>query len=488
MKNKYWIWIVLFLVGFALRFYLIPQNLFFGPEQGIDFAVMKRIAVDHDLTLIGAKTDISGVFHGPIYYYLSIIPFLLSGGSPVFILLWFIAINTCTVFLLYRLGMEIATKRIGFLAAIFFTFSYGAIVYSRWLSTHPLSFPLATLFILFTVLFIKGKKIGLYGAVVAFGLLGQAEFLHFLFYGVLALFICVWYHKHFLELTKKQVFLALILFIVFSFSNYILFDLKHNFLITTSILKLLRGGSGYYIPFLNAISLSTKVFVNSISQFIFPPSTVITVLLITISTLYILNKKGSIKLYAPLILAWIFTPIIVLISIRHDVLEQFYVSVAPGVIVLVAVFTDFLFRRRRSIGLVFMSVIILIQIWYWYLNVPPNRNIFFQSTQPTLIYRDQLATIDYIYSEAKGLPFSIQAYTIPYWMQDGWVYLFWHHGLKNYDYLPINEKADQLFVIVQDDSNTEFQNKWLRDTVSTWGRKAKEKRIGALRILSLKIE
>src|SRR3989338_4821351 len=74
----------LFFIAFFLRAYLIPQNLFFGPEQGRDFLIVRNIAFNHDAVLIGAKTDIEGIFHCPFYYYLATIPFLLSAGNPVF--------------------------------------------------------------------------------------------------------------------------------------------------------------------------------------------------------------------------------------------------------------------------------------------------------------------------------------------------------------------------------------------------------------------
>jgi len=70
-------------LGFFLRSYLFPDNLFFGPEQGNDFKIIRDIVVSHKYTLIGPKTDIGGVFHGPIYYYLAVIPFFFSGGDPL---------------------------------------------------------------------------------------------------------------------------------------------------------------------------------------------------------------------------------------------------------------------------------------------------------------------------------------------------------------------------------------------------------------------
>ena len=131
----------LFFVAFSLRFYGLPRVLFFGPEQGIDFFKIRDIALGKDLVLVGAKTDIAGIFHGPVYYYLGVIPFLLSHGNPLFISAFFIVLNSLTVFFIYKLGKELYGKRGGIVASLLFTFSFGAISYSRWLSSHPLTIP-----------------------------------------------------------------------------------------------------------------------------------------------------------------------------------------------------------------------------------------------------------------------------------------------------------------------------------------------------------
>src|SRR6266403_4220432 len=75
--------VVLFFLAFFFRAFLLDHNLFFGPEQGIDFLVIKDLVVNHKMTLIGSKTDVGGIFHGPVYDYLSAIPFSLSHGDPL---------------------------------------------------------------------------------------------------------------------------------------------------------------------------------------------------------------------------------------------------------------------------------------------------------------------------------------------------------------------------------------------------------------------
>src|ERR1035437_7359970 len=85
VPKKIFFLVILFFVSFWLRFAYLKDNLFFGPEQGIDFLVIKNLVVDHKLTLIGSKTDVSGIFHGPVYYYFASIPFFLSNGDPLLV-------------------------------------------------------------------------------------------------------------------------------------------------------------------------------------------------------------------------------------------------------------------------------------------------------------------------------------------------------------------------------------------------------------------
>src|SRR6266496_3083638 len=102
MTRKY-ILIILFFAAFFLRTYLLQQNLFFGPEQGIDFTVVRDLVINHKITLIGSKTYVSGIFHGPVYYYILSIPFLLSSGDPYFSLIFLITFNCLSVIFIYFL-------------------------------------------------------------------------------------------------------------------------------------------------------------------------------------------------------------------------------------------------------------------------------------------------------------------------------------------------------------------------------------------------
>ena len=261
---------IFFLVAVCLRIAFLNNNLFFGPEQGRDLLVVKDIVLNHKLTLIGSKTDISGIYHGPIFYYLSIIPFVLSHGDPLFISFFFILINSTTVFPLYFIGKKLRSKRVGFLAAALFVVSFDAIAYARWLSNPPLSIPFVAFAMYFLVDFLKGRKKSLIWFSIFIGLLNQAEFLNILFYTFILLGIIIVFFDRFRKVSPVFLLLngGIILFL--SIGTFILFDLRHQFLITHSILHLLAGQAGVHSSFIHAIQKSVSVFLTAYTMTVFP--------------------------------------------------------------------------------------------------------------------------------------------------------------------------------------------------------------------------
>ncbi len=485
MDNLKIILIIFFVTAFALRFYLLPENLFFGPEQGIDFAVIKNIAINHNLTLIGSKTDISGIFHGPVYYYLAVIPFLMSKGDPLFILAFFIFINCFTVFFIFLLGKELFNERVGIFAALIFTVSYGAIVYSRWLSNPPLTIPLSCLFFLFINRFLQGKKIYLLFACIVFGLVGQVEFLNFLFFSVMSLLIFLVFRNPLQNQNRLFLMVCALFLIVFSIGSYMIFDFRHNFLISKSFLQLFHGSSGYYVSWGKSIVDNSVAFTTAFTSFITPAYWILSLGIFFTGIWIFIKVLKSGKKNGVLILIWLFVPVILLIFLRHNVLTQFFVSIAPASILFTSVVLDY--ARKKNIWILLLLFVVGVNMYSWFINIPKNSNIFFQSAQPGLKFSDQKKVINTIYKKAGRKPFSFQSYTIPYWSQQGWEYLFWYYGKQTYGYEPIPEKAGTLFVIIQDDpSNKLFQEHWLKEIVSKWGRLENSFRYGILTVQKLK--
>lgn len=474
---------ICFVAAFFLRFYLIPQNLFFGYEQGRDFLAIADIVQHHKLTLIGSKTDIEGVFHGPIFYYIAAIPFVLSRGNPVAVEGFLILLQSLTVFTIYFLGRELFNKRTGLIAATLFTVSFASVAYSRWLSNPPLSIPLVALFLLFLVKFLKGDKRSIFWAAICLGVLAQVQFLNMLFFFPIVFIALIVYRKTFFKTNPLYLLVSLIIAGVIAFGTYFLFDMRHSFLITKSILALLSGHSGYYSSYGDTFMLVMSTLFASAASVITPFYSVAAALLLVagLAVNVIHTQKNKNSLIVPIT---IIVPLLVLILLHHTVLIHYFIPLFVPVIVLTAFLLEFIWQKNKILGAVCLAALIILNLYTWMVNIPKNSNTYFQSTQPEFHYSDQLKAIDIVYQNSNGQPFAYQVYTIPYWSGQGWQYLFDYYGKKKYGYTQVpQEKAKVLFVIIQNDKNNLlYQQLWLRDTVSKWGTESARFHLGDLTI------
>lgn len=479
-RQTYSVLFVLFLLAFFLRIYLLPTHLFFGPEQGRDFLVVRDMVFNHKWTLIGPKTDIEGIFHGAFYYELIALPFAFSRGNPFVVSLFLIFIQSMTIYFIYLLTFELTrSKRTGYIASILFAVSFGAIVYARWLANPPLSIPLSVLFFLFLMRFIQGKRWYLIGVAVAYGLLGQAEFINYLLFAVIGAACFLFYRNELKRVRFAVWFTAFVVGSIVAFAQYILFDLRHNFLIGKSLLGLIGKNSGYNLSFPLAANKAVSMFFNQASYALGIPYIWLGIVWTMLILIFLLSKTKKIK-GALLVILWLTLPPIIVALLRHSVPEQLYVGIIAGCIVATSVFINWFFDRGyKIIGVGIMSILLWINLYALLANLPDNNHVFFQTPQPMAYYSDQLAVIDWVHEMSDGGPYSIQAYTIPYFWQDHWDYLFWYKRMK--DQVKTINGTDQTktFVISQKDrSNSLFFNRWYSDTLTRYGKAVRRRETG----------
>lgn len=180
---------------------------------------------------------------------------------------------------------------------------------------------------------------------------------------------------------------------------------------------------------------------------------------------------------------WILLPPLLFALLRHGMLDQLYAGVIAGFVILLAFTVDSLWKFKPFVGAALLLFIVGINGLAVFRNLPGNNQVFFQPQQPAVRYTDQLAVIDWVYRGARGRPFEIQAYTIPYFWQDAWIYLFDEYGFIHYGYKPTAVNRKLLYVIIQKDRlDPAFQNDWYTKTVSTWGMKTTNTTIGEYKV------
>lgn len=477
-KKIFLLLLIIFSVG--IRWLYMPDTLFFGPEQGRDFLAVEKIVRNLDITLIGSKTDVDGVFHGPAFYYLIALPFFLSGGNPVSVAFFLIILYALAVLAVYELNKDLFGVRAGLLSALLYTTSFHAIEYSRWLSNPGLSLPLSAIFFLSVMKAFRGKKIFVYLFALSGALLGQVEFINFLFVIPIVFFV-------FFQLVKKGfsiklVTVALTLFLFFSGVNYVIFDFRHDHILFHGLLNLITGSTGHRNSFVRSLMENWNMY-STVVGWTFGiqdaiSSQMVTVVIIFTALFIAINQKN----YLPLL--WIGLPFSLLTILQRNVLVQIYGFCVVGFISL----ASYIASRKwlnKWLSWIFVCIVSIVNIYYC-ISVFRQGNTFFQSTQPKLRYSDMISSIDTVYSWVDKEPFSFQSYTIPYFWQDAWKYLFNWYGKKTYGYTPVAEKAKYLYVFIQKDwSNQGFQKSWYHNTVTSWGTKHRTANFGDITVEEL---
>lgn len=301
-KNKIKIVILMFLILSLIitRFYKLGDTAFFVNDQGRDMKVLHSMLVDTKMTLIGPATSFAGnygnIYFGPYYYYF-LLPFYLISKNPYFMTAVFPLLFIFGIFLFFRIKeLKFGQKLIVVLLLIF---SWYCIYYTRFLWNLNLAFLLS--FILFSFFMIFKRKITKDRLPsLIFGLVSGMVFqIH---YGMLFLYVSL---LVFFVKNKKNLLFYLIGFL-FSFLPFLIFDIRHEYVISKNIQSLAFSLFEFQNKGLSLSSLMS-VFAKIFDYYLFPSLAInywIKVILALLTYLYIIffhfRKKKVLNLFVAL--------------------------------------------------------------------------------------------------------------------------------------------------------------------------------------------
>lgn len=437
------------LLAFVLRVIWLPQNLFFGFEQGRDFLEVSKIVHLEDFRLIGANTDIDGIFHGAFYYYFISPIFFISGGNPLTITVFLIFLNVCGIYFLYRAVEKLFDKRVALFSSLFLAISYSSVIYSRWLS-NPNLIPFFTCILFYSLIKTRDDKKFLYIGALSWSIIFH---LSLATATTLVLPILFFLFTYKIKINSKSVFIILIVLLLV-FSPYIIFDLRNNNILINSLLKYIQV-SGSEKNYLAAFYLFLTEYVDNIM----PTSRNIAFLFLGISFFSLGNifMKKEVRV----ILGFIFLPILLyfvlgMVPIRHVFIAYpIFLSIFMAIIVLN------LAKRRTYLAILVLLFIISSNIWHIMSVLPESKGNFLQRSQRTYL-GDQKKALDYIYTHAQGQPFSYDYFSVPWWKSEAWDYLFLWYGKNKYGYLPLKKEKSQIFYSVwePDETTPIYKDNW----------------------------
>ena len=365
---------LILLLGAFFRFYRIREYMTFLGDEGRDMLVVKRMIVDHKLTLLGPTTSVGSMYMGPIYYYM-MVPFLwLFNLDPVGPSIMVAILSVLTIYLLYRLVSEYFNRTAGIIASFLYAISPLTIIYghSSW---NPNVVPFFSILLMYSVLKIIVNKKNKWFIVLGFtlGILLQLHYVTFMF--LLIIPACFIFTK--CRLSIKSLIGGIFSFLV-TYSQFLLFELRHNFVNTKSVIRFFfTQKNASSIPFfLGFFGTVTDVTVRLFWRLITVVNAELGKVLIVILIIYFLYECKKIKKdpyiinqSLLIIMLWILLGIISFGFYRGVIYDYYFGSLFVVPFILTSIALSSIWKWTVKGKVVTVAVLILLTVFN--LNASP---------------------------------------------------------------------------------------------------------------------
>lgn len=428
--NTFWIILSLMFLGLILRLYAFSA-ITFGYDQARDALIAANLW-NGDLKILGPTSDIHGLHHGALYWYL-ISPFYHFSQNNVYVVkLFMIFVGLFSIPLTYILAVKIFKKKSSALfAAFIIAVSYEVIQYSHWLSNPSFAFITIGLSFLFLWMYISEKfKYGLLFTAFFWGLSIQFEI--FLLYQATVFFLILLVFK---KLKVKDILLSGVVFLV-TISPLIVAEIKFDFIALHGIASFFTGYSESRGQTLSEMaSRATNMLFKIPYNNLFSSSGVSVALL---SLMFIVGAVNTVLLKDKrlfFLLLWFFSPVVLFFVGSTNIYFVFIGCSIPISILFAYYAGQILSSQRKYIGFTILAALILgSNIYLLRDNDGKGESLF--SVQTGMVYSSETQILDYVYEEANGKPFRINTVTNPLFINSTWSYLFDSYGRKTYGYMP----------------------------------------------------
>ncbi|MEK7616972.1 MAG: glycosyltransferase family 39 protein [Patescibacteria group bacterium] len=416
--------IIILLFGIFFRTYKLVERFGFAHDADLYSWIVKDIVIDHHPRLIGQLTSTEGIFIGPLFYYLLIPFFLIFNMDPIGSAYFSPVVGILNILSYYFVLSKLFNKKVGIIAAFLQAVSLGAVGFDRWV-VPTITTKLWAIWYLYTILMIiRGnfKVLPLLGLLI--GLIWQVHLA--LLPALLAVPFAFVFSKKIPRLKQIAFF---ILSLVVSSLPLLVFEIKHNFIQTISLVKSFlinhEGATGWY----KFWTILDKISKNTDSLFFSPGSLPNNLKLFFSMGLLllclVLIKKKILKAYeASALLIWI-AGVVSYFSFSSVQVSEYYfanlevIFLTLASLLICVFFNSSVLRRYLTLLLLFLLL---------FRNV-----IFYLTSEPFHIgYAEKKAITQYIVSDAKENTFpcvAINYITLP-GENVGFRYLFFINSLK----------------------------------------------------------
>ncbi len=459
MKKTYMALAIILVIAALLRIPLVAQGFFsFTFDQGRDLLAVSEIVKTHKIPLIGPTTGLQGIFYGPWWYYFLVPLFLIAKGNPTGITLAFSVLGIINVFLSFVLikkitGSDIAALGVSFITAMSQVF----LTSSSQIWSPSLVLPLMLLYVYSLVkIFEQHSKLWF----LLLGLSSAAVMESGAAFGIVLIISTILAFTFF----SKDFFQKFILFFLFGlviiFFPRIIFESRHNFLITKSAIIWLNHPRVFQekLNIAQRFLVRIDLFDLNLAQTFTRSNKFLTIVPLSAIVLSLIASKLKIfekKIFKFLGVVTFF--ILLVFTLYPDTLWDYYLVGLPQIsLTLFGISIAFLLSYAKKLALFILTLTIILGFDTKLLS---PFSIIWLGDGAT--YRNQKQVLDYIASQ-KPQNYSFYAYTpaIFDYPFDYLVYLYTKRGLIEKP----KDMQKSFYLVIRDQSNKKyFTQGWYGD-------------------------
>lgn len=341
-----------------------------------------------EIPLVGITSSHTWVHQGPLWTYLLAIPLFISNFNPVSGAYFTAALGTLTVFMIYKIGIQMFSKFVGIVASVLYATSPLVIIHSR-MPYHTSIVPLASLlFIYFLYKWIKGDVRFLPFVFLSLGVLYNLELSTLVFWFLLILIFAYGFIKRklwFTQSLKPNVILLSVFLLLSVMLPMIIYDVRQHsgYFQITAFFRLIKIYLFSSLPVFSFEEIR-GVFASLFSynqRLVFLGNGIFALLLTMVSFFYLVSSvynphpnplpkgegKGEgdhVRIFAKrarmirsLLLLWVVLPLLGIILSR-TASEAYVPMLFPAIILSIALFFNYIYKRHALI--VFIAILLFV--------------------------------------------------------------------------------------------------------------------------------
>lgn len=433
--------VIIFIIAVAYRFFYFPENIYFGYDQARDAYESQRIFRERDLVLLGPRTEVDGVFHSPLYYYIVGPLYLLAGGSPSLPAVFLLLVNAFGVFLIFWIGVVLFSRPVGLIAAVVYALSFEQYQYAYYLS-HP-SLATTVLLVFYLGLALVAFRASDWGWYVA--AIGLALSIHFellLLYLVPTFIVAVYLFRMLKSTHRPSSVVGAVILVIGLLSNFAIVELQYNFRASRSLATFVMQ-STQRLEILPVLGTSLQKYILHFYLNIFGYSLPYSAFLLFVAAVLLLRPKHITRPIGFLLL-WMFSPLSLSLSASQPVSFFFTNMGVSSAIILLTAYGITRVHTSLSVRSILVTVVLSGNVFLWLHLGKSGLVNGWLAVQEGMMFSDEMAALDYTYASADRRPFKIKTLTMPLKIQTTWSYLYMSFGLPRYGYLPAGVYDDVL--------------------------------------------